>query len=110
MATTVGSWSPRVVVASLVLVLFSAAIAGGTIAFAMRIPIQGSVSADVIVKNVIGPGVVILLSLSSVIIYVSLKVVMGRETTNTAISRLSKVVLDAGAMRERRRQDNDGVE
>lgn len=95
------------VVAALILIILMGNLTGIVLLAFYKLNITGTVTAEILITEVVSPAATILSIGLVLVIYVSLKVVMGKHETNSAVSRLAGIVLDAGAARERRRMNGN---
>lgn len=76
-----------------------------TLLLLYRVRITGSVPAAVVVRSVVRPLVYVVGAILLVITYVASIELFGKTETNGAITRLVRLIQDAGAARELRRRD-----
>jgi hypothetical protein len=92
------------------LLLFITAVGAAAVIAALRTPITGTVSATVVVRQILRPLAIAISTLLVLGTYVAMKTLFGDARTSSALSRLVGVAKDAGAaeeLRDRNRQNDD---
>jgi hypothetical protein len=92
------------------LLLFISGVSAAAVILAWRLPITGTVSATVVVRQILRPFAIALAAVVLLGTYVAMKTLFGDARTASALSRLVGVAKDAGAaeeLRDRNRQNDD---
>ena len=89
------------------LLLFISGVSAAAVILAWRLPITGTVSATVVVRQILRPFAIALAAVVLLGTYVAMKTLFGDSRTSSALGRLLGVFKDAGAAEELRRNDTD---
>jgi hypothetical protein len=89
------------------LLLFIAGVSAAAVILAWRLPITGTVSATVVVRQILRPFAIALAAVVLLGTYVAMKTLFGDKRTSSALGRLLGVFKDAGAAEELRNRDRN---
>lgn len=90
--------------AAIWLLILVAAIGAGAVVALMKINVTGTISADVFVRNVVYPLALAVAGILTLGSYVAMRVLWGEKTTDSALSRLTGIIQEAGAAKELREE------